>query len=301
MLHMAWQVLPRLSGNTTAASTSLVADGTISGGPFDGLPSADTTLTNSGVGTSTVDDYSLVATSPALPPAVRGSNQPVIDLKGVGVQTFPVPAGYCGPNDSFVYAIAISTWERETIGSYPGQFAAFLDLDQDGTSDYVVFNAPLSGPATTGDVRTLAWVQDLVTGDATADFFVDHGTNDSNFVLPFCGDQVGLDATAFGQPMTMDVGAFDAYYTGNLTDSVFGIQVAPLGERFFGILDGTGFGTGDIGPHATADLAIADFGATGTNPGESGVLLLLNASRGDTRGGSPRGRDALQIQVAGAP
>ena len=90
-LHMAWHILPRLSGKVTAASTSLVADGTISGGPFDGVASADTTLTNSGVGTATVDQYSLVGTSPALPPAVRGSNQPVIDLRSVGVQTFPVP------------------------------------------------------------------------------------------------------------------------------------------------------------------------------------------------------------------
>ena len=31
-LHMAWHILPRLSGKVTAASTSLVADGTISGG-----------------------------------------------------------------------------------------------------------------------------------------------------------------------------------------------------------------------------------------------------------------------------
>lgn len=300
-LHVAWQVLPRKSGNTTAASTSLVADGTISGGPFDGLPSADTSLTNHGIGTSTIDEYSLVGTSPRLPPAVRGSNQPVIDLKGVGVQTFPVDAGFCGANASFVYVIAVSTWERETIGSYPGLFEVFIDTDTDGTPDFVVFNAPLSGAGTTGDVRTLTWVQDLVTNDATAFFFADHGTNDSNMVLPLCGDQIGLDASAFGQPMTMDVGAFDAYYTGNLTDSIEGIEVAPLGERFFGIFDGSGLGSGDVAPHATADLTIADFGSAGTNPSETGVLLLLDASRGDIRGGSPKGHDALQIQVTGAP
>ncbi len=164
-----------------------------------------------------------------------------------------------------------------------------------------MFNAPLSGPGTVGDVRTLTWVQDLVSGDATAFFFADHGTNDSNMVLPFCGDQIGLDATAFGQPMTMDVGAFDAYYTGNLTDSVEGLTVIPLGERFFGIFDGAGYASGDIAPFATADLTIADFGSAGTNPGETGVLLVLDAGRGDTRGGSPKGRDALQIQVSGAP
>ena len=304
-LHVAWQVLPRLSGNVTTPSTSLVADGTVSGGDFDGLPAALTTLVNHGVGTATIDQYSLVGTSPALPPAVRGSNQPVIDIKGVGVQTFPVPANTaCDTVDSFVYVIAVSSWHRETIGSYPGQFAAFLDTTGDGDADFVVFNAPLSGPATIGDVRTLAWVQDLGTGDASAFFFADHGTNDSNMVLPFCGDQIGLDATAFFQPMTMTVAAFDAYYTGNLTDLIEDIPVAPLGERFFGVFGDPidqNYAFGDVAPGATADLTIVDFGASGTNPGESGVLLLLNAGRGDTRGGALKGKDALQIQVTGGP
>lgn len=303
-LHVAWQVLPRLAANVSAGSTSLVADGTISGGPFDGLPAAKTVLTNRGVGKATVAEYSLVGTSPRLPAAIRGSNQPVIDIKGVGVQTFPVPADFCGADPSFVYVIAISNWERETIGSYPGLFEVFLDTNTDGTADFVVFNAPLSGPFTTGDVRTLAWVQDLVTGDASAFFFADHATNDSNMTLPLCGDQIGLNATDFFKPMTMDVGAFDAYYSGNLTDSVEGITVLPLGERFFGLFGDTsnpGQGSGDVGRLGTIDLTIADFGTVDTNPGESGVLLILNADRGGARGGSPKGNDALQIRVAGAP
>lgn len=58
---------------------------------------------------------------------------------------------------------------------------------------------------------------------------------------------------------------------------------------------------GDVAPGATGDLTIVDFGAAGTNPGESGVLLLLNAGRGDTRGGALKGKEGLQIQVAGGP
>ena len=301
-LHMAWHILPRLSGKVTAASTSLVADGTISGGPFDGVASADTTLTNSGVGTATVDQYSLVGTSPALPPAVRGSNQPVIDLRSVGVQTFPVPGSTaCDAVDSFVYVIAVNDWERETVGSFPGQIAAFLDTKGNTDPDYLVFNAPLSGPATTGDVRTLTWVQNLDTGDATAYFFADHATNDSNMVLPFCADQIGLDADALGSTMTMHVAAFDAYYTGNLTDLIEDIGVGFGTERFLGIFGGTDLASTDIAPHTTADLTIADFGTVGTNPSETGVLLIDNATRGDTRGGSPKGWDALRIDVAGAP
>ncbi len=308
-LHVAWQVLPRRSGNVSPGATSLVVDETIPGGDFGGYPAASTTLTNTGVGTATIDQYSLVGTSPMLPPAVRGSNQPVIDIKAVGVQTFPVAASTpeaesCGPNDSFVYVIAVSAWRRETIGSYPGQFAAFLDTTGDGNADFVVFNAPTSGPGTADDVRTLTWVEDLVSGDATAMFYADHGTNDSNFVLPFCGDQIGLDATAFFQPMTMTVAAFDAYYTGALTDLIEDIPVAPLGERFFGVFGNLldqNYASGDVAPHATSALTIVDFGTAGTNPGEAGVLLLLNAGRVDTRGGALKGKDALQIRVSGGP
>ena len=301
-LHLAWHVLPRQSGKVTAASTSLVADGTISGGPLDGVPGAKTTLTNSGVGTATIDQYSLVGTSPVLPPAVRGSNQPVIDIRSVGVQTFPVPANTaCDAVASFVYVVAVNDWERETIGSYPGQIAVFLDTKGDSDPDYVVFNAPLSGPATSGDVRTLSWVEDLVTGDASAYFFADHATNDTNMVLPFCADQIGLDATALGSSIRMSVAAFDAYYTGALTDLIEDIAVGFGTERFLAQFGGTDLVSTDLAPHATTDLEVADFGTTGTNASETGVLLIDNASRGATRGGSPKGWDATRIDVTAGP
>ncbi len=104
--------------------------------------------------------------------------------------------------------------------------------------------------------------------------------------------------------MTMDVGAFDGFYTGNRTDSVEGITVLPLGERFFGLFGDPADpaqGSGDVARLGTTDLSIVDFGTVDTNPGESGVLLILNADRGGARGGSPKGNDALQVQVAGAP
>ena len=308
-LHVAWQVLPRQSANVTTPSAAVLSDGTVSGGVFDGLAAATTSLTNLGIGRATIDQYSLVGTSPRLTPAVRGSNQPVIDLRAIGVQTFFDPGGTpasCGPSDSFIYVIAINTWERETIGSYPAMFEVFLDTNGDGDPDYVVFNAPLSGPGTTGDVRTLSWVENIATGDDSAFFFADHGTNDANWVLPLCGDQIGLDATNFGQPIGMDVGAFDAYYTGTLTDAVLGIEVAPLGERFLGLFGdpadpGVPIGSTDLAAYSSVPTTILDFGTVGTNPSETGILLLLNAGRGSTRGGAPRGHESLQIGVSSGP
>ena len=137
-LHLAWHVLPRLSGNVSAPASADV-DTTIPDGSLEGLPAADVTLTNAGVGTGTVDAYSWVGQSPILPKARRGTNTPIIDLRAVGVQTFPVPADFCSDSgeESFVYVFAVNTWVRHgTIGAFPGEYDIFLDTDQDGEADY---------------------------------------------------------------------------------------------------------------------------------------------------------------------
>lgn len=300
-LHLAWQVLPRLSGNVTATSTQLVTGGPATGSDLFRQPTASTTLVNTGVGVAAVDAYSLVATSPSLPPSVRGGNAPVIDLKALGVQTFPVDAGYCGAAASFVYAFAISTYQRLTIGSYPAEFDVFIDTNGDGTPDYVVFNAPASGQGTSDDVRTQVWVGNLATQQADSVFYADHGTNDSNMILPICADEIGLNATNLHQPFDIAVGAFDDRYTGNLTDSIDGLTVVPLGERYVGLIGTAGVATGDIPARSSATLTVLDGGALGTNPTESGLLLILDASRADHRGGAPANDESLQILVAGAP
>jgi hypothetical protein len=138
----------------------------------------------------------------------------------------------------------------------------------------------------------------LATNEIDAFFFADHGTNDANTILLFCGEQIGRTAADFGVPMTLDVYAFDNYYSGTVTDSVTGIRVAPLGERYFGIIGPDGFGSGDVAPFSSAQLTVLDFGPTGTNPSERGLLLVQNASRTDYRGGAPAGRDAIRVLVA---
>jgi len=288
-VHLAWHVLPRLSSDVEARPATV----TIAGEAF-GFPAGTTTLHNRGVGAAAIDVYSLVATSPNLPPGRRGGNVAVIDLKSIGVQTYPVPPGFCSAQPSFVYAIAVNTWERSIMGAFPAEFDVFVDTSGDGEPDYVVFNAPLNGLA---DARAVTWSLNLATNELDAFFFADHGTNDANTILLFCGEQIGRTAADFGAPMTLDVLAFDNYYSGTVTDSVTGIVVAPLGERYFGIVGDDGFGSGDVAPFGSAPLTVLDFGPTGTNPGELGLLLVQNASRGDHRGGAPRGRDAIRVLV----
>ena len=298
-LHLAWHVLPRLSGNVSAPASADV-DTEIPDGALEGLPAADVTLTNAGVGAGTVDAYSLVGQSPVLPRARRGTNTPIIDLRAIGVQTFPVPAGFCSDSgeDSFVYVFAINTWVRHsTIGAFPAEFDIFLDIDQDGEADYVVFNGALNGVA---DARELVWSLDLNDDDAEpqAFFFADSGTNDSNKVMAICGEQIGLDANDFFEPMDMAVGAFDNYFTGNLTDSIEDVTVAPLGERYFADFGDDAFVSTDVPRFGSANMLVADFGTDGTNPDELGLLLVTNGSRADgTRGGSPATHEALKLLI----
>ncbi len=308
-LHLAWQVLPRKSAKISATPRPVPIDGTVSGGDFDGgvftgLPAGTLHLHNSGFGVGAVDTYSLVGTSPNLPTARRGTNTPIIDLKSVGVQTFPVPPDFCSDSGeaSFVYVIAVSTWERHsTIGAVPGEYDVFFDTNRDGDPDFVVFNAAANG---TADISELTFSLDLNDPDAEpqAFFYADNGTNDSNTLLTICGEQIGLDANNFGDLMDVSVGAFDNYFTGNLTDTIEGITVAPLGERYLGIFDGDGTVSGNVPANGSSTVKVVDFGAIGTNPSEIGLLLVNNAFRsgsgGDFHGGAPVGDDAIRVRVS---
>jgi subtilisin family serine protease len=291
-LHLPWQVLPRLSGNVKASAKTVEIGSEVD--PEFGVPTGEVNLKNFGVGVGRVDSYSLIATSPNLPEGGLGANSPIIDLRNVGVATYPVPAGFCSADASFVMAFAINTWERQTHSVAPASFFVDIDTDGDGTFDYEVFNFDLAFPGI-DDGRNVTWVANLATDDADAFFFTDHGTNSTNTVLTFCGEQIGMNASNFFQPMDIVVGAFDLYFTGNVTDTVEDLTISPLGERYLGFLDN--FGTGDIPSGATKTLTVLDFGPVDTNPSELGLLLLLDASRGAVRGGAPARNEALALPV----
>ena len=72
-LHLPWHVLPRKSGDVAVQKV----------GP-------DYSLTNNGVGTQTVEAYSLIASSEDLPEGGRGENSPTPDFRYLGYSTFPV-------------------------------------------------------------------------------------------------------------------------------------------------------------------------------------------------------------------
>lgn len=277
-LNLAWHVLPRKDARVVPDTTEIVPGS---------LPQV-IGLNNTGVGTAQNDAYALLAVSENLPEGGLGGQSPTPDIRAVGINTIPVPAGFCSANPSFLWLFAVNTWERQEH-LLPVSHQVLLDTNRDGVDDYVILNRDFSGLTTITDGRQLTWALNLATGSASAFFFAEHSTNTGNTVLYICGEQIGMNASAFlARQVDMDVIAQDFYY-GGPGDAVTGLTVTPLGERFYGEPNDI---TGNT--YNPAGLAIYDFGAFPGNSPELGLMLITNGDRGaGLRGGATQGSEAL--------
>jgi subtilisin family serine protease len=274
-IHLAWHVLPRKASNVVGRSILT----------FDaGVDVVD--LTNNGVGTAQNDAYALLALSPDLPEGEPGAQSPTPDLRAVGINTFPVDAGFCSGQESFLWAFAFNTWERQEH-LVPVVHNVYLDTDQDGSVDYNIYNFDLSHSGSVSDGRQVTWAYDYATGSASAWFFAEHSMNTGNTVLYICGEQVGLTGTDM-LSTNVDVWfeAQDWYYEGP-GDIIDGFTVTPLGEQYFGIPN-------DIPGKSYDAMTVVDFGPFPGNTPELGVMLVTNGDRGDgARGGATQDTEAL--------
>ena len=277
-IHLAWHVLPRKAASLVPDTAELIP------GSFPQVIG----LNNTGVGIAQNDAYALLAISDNLPEGGLGQQSPTPDIRAVGINTFPVPAGFCSANPSFLWTFAINTWERQEH-LLPVSHQVWLDTNQDGIDDYVVLNRDASGLGTISDGRQLAWVLNLATGSASAFFFAEHAMNTGNTVLTICGEQIGMNAAnLLATQVNMDVIAQDFYFGGPL-DMVAGLTVTPLGERFYAVAnDVPGF------TYDAAGLSVYDFGEFPGNSSELGLLLFTNGDRGaGARGGATQASEAL--------
>jgi hypothetical protein len=281
-IHLPWHVLPRKAARLIPLQFGLRFQ--------DGVD--EVMMLNTGVGTAQVDSYSLLALSENQPTGGSGEQSPTPDIRAIGINTYPVPAGYCSDQDSFLWVFAINTWERQEH-LMPVHHYVYLDTDQDGVDDYLVFNSDISGFGTLSDGRHLTFAYDLSTGDAVGYFYTEHSTNTGNTVLIVCGEQVGLTGTdMLATNVNMAVETQDWYY-GGPGDWVEGLTVTPLGEQYYGIPN-------DI-PGRTFDkegLAVIDFGPWPGNTQELGVMLVTNGDRGSgARGGATKWTEMLVLKV----
>ncbi|HRF49299.1 MAG TPA: S8 family serine peptidase [Anaerolineales bacterium] len=282
-IHMAWHVLPRLSDNVVANRTTVNFNSTV-----EGLPAGTLQLRNRGAGTAFVDTYELIGTSENLSQSDKGQ-APVIDLKAVGVATFPGELAGC--DGSFVMQVAISSYYRQSHATGQGLFNVDLDIDRDGVYDFEIYNYDRS-TTTVRDGRNVAWAYNLRTGLQSAFFFTGHSMEASNYVLTVCSEQITDEANgivpAIGAPMNVRVWAQEVQLANAMTDMIDGMVIVPLGERYGAMVN-------DIAPGATETLTVIDFGATANT--SKGVLLFLDGARGAARSGATSGNEALLISA----
>lgn len=281
-IHLAWHVLPRKDARVAPATTAIVP------GSFPQTIG----LNNTGVGIAQNDAYALLAVSPNIAEGGLGAQSPTPDIRAVGINTFPVGAGFCSASPSFLWAFAVNTWEAQQH-LLPVLHRVVLDTNQDGIDDYEVFNFDASGLNTLADGRQLTFAVNLNTGVASAFFFTEHSMNTGNTVLYVCAEQVGLTgADMLATNVNMSVEALDFYY-GGPGDFVGGLTVTPLGERFFGLPNDVAGNTNN-----PAGLAVYDFGLFPGNTPELGLMLVTNGDRGaGARGGATKATEALLFTV----
>lgn len=275
-IHMPWHVLPRRAGHVMTYDTK-----------FD----LRYRMRNFGQGDVGVETYSLIAKSDDLPEGGFGEQSPTPDIRYAGYATFFAPAGFCGPNDSFLLQFAVNSWERQTH-PVPVSYWFNLDIDQDPTtgggpygSEYTILNRDFTLDNVT-DGRQLAWVVDWSTGAAGAFFYADHDTNSGNMTLLACGDQLGMDINNIFQPMDVTIEATDFYF-GGPGDAIGGITISPFGEQYLGVFDIGGVGYTSLARLDQDYLNIIDYGPF-TNNTETGLLVMY-------RGGHP-GSEAMIIE-----
>ncbi len=263
-IHMAWHILPRGAGRVETGFNAQSMIGWVR---------------NTGMSSVYIDTYSLLGSSPQIPgdPAL-GANEAPADLRWVGVQTYPVPAGYCSDDPSFLLLLAANTWDRYSHAS--NIWIEFdLDTDGDGEFDYAVFNFDAAGEPSgfnvaPSDGRSLAWVFNVETGDAVAYFYTQHETNSGNFVLWLCAEQIGMTAEdMLRTSMNVEAVAFDYYFSGAF-DVISDMNIMPLGERYYTVFQNGDAGYTELPPRSPRrGFAIIDFGNQ-LNETETGVLWL---------------------------
>jgi subtilisin family serine protease len=190
VINVPWHFLPRQAADVMVGEPEQT-------GAYD----FDVALMNDSMVDGSVEVYPLVDMSPeiVLPPGAV--DVAPADLKYVGVDGFRWSA------TENLLLFPISTWNSR---SHPINIEVdvYIDVDQDGIDDYVVYNSTLNG---TADPRAVSVLVDLAAGTAVAQFFLDSTINSDNMVIPVVvpdGD-MAFDFQVF---------ASDNYFTGDLWD-----------------------------------------------------------------------------------
>ncbi|MFL6463817.1 MAG: hypothetical protein ACJ73N_05345, partial [Bryobacteraceae bacterium] len=206
---------PHKAANVQPGFSSVSLNGDVAKLPLTNLPASVGGL---------VDVFSLTGTgtqfpASSLPPP--GSNYTVTNLKAVGVRLI------CANNSCSNYAaqFAITTFGQRSHPDVPAEFDVYLDVNNDGMPDLVIFNGDI-GFATSGTFsgQNGIFVVDIAANTAAGPYaYTAADLNSANviFTVPLSAltTSAGLKLTE-STPFTFSVYAYDNYFTGSLTDGI---------------------------------------------------------------------------------
>jgi hypothetical protein len=269
-IRLPWHILPHKAAAVTPSTTNLVLGG----------GTGNLTLSNLGAVPGVVSVFSLTGTSPQFPSAILprpGDNFAIVDLKSVGVGLIP---DALGPGVDVVQ-FAVNTFGARAHPNYPAEFDIYIDSDNNGTDDFVIFNAENGGVGATGQNVTV--VINLATNTQVIRFFTDADLNSSNAILNVQRPDIGI---ADGAQFRFSVYTFDNYYTGALTDSITGMLYTLDTPRF------TSSPTAVSVPVGGASVLTVNSvpGGAAASPSQSGLLLMYRDGR------TGREADAITVQ-----
>ncbi len=267
-VHLAWQVLPHRAAANVPASSSV----TLSGG------AGTLALSNGGAVDGRVDVFSLLGTSGKIPNKFLpnpGDNFAVVDLRAVGARLVGIGGG------NFGVQFAVNTFGQRAHPNYPAEFDVYIDSNNDGVFDFVVFNVENGTFASTG--QNVTAVANLTTHTSTAFFFTDADLDSANAILTAPLSALGLTPST---QFNFSVFAFDNYFTGALTDAIQGMTYTLGTPRFFG----SGIPAAGVPAGGSSTLAISAVpGGDAASPSQTGLLLMYRDSKTE--------REASQIIV----
>ena len=257
-MTVPWHVLPRKSSAFAAIPTTVKAGQTVR-------------LSNFGAAKGGFDVFSLTGVSSKVPNALlpaAGSNTAFVDLRATGVRLLKAR----DPAEDQVQ-FAVNTFGRRMHPNYPAEFDVKIDINRDGVDDFNVFNGEFGGYGASG--QNIVHVIDYATGASTTYNYTDADMNSANAILTVPRSAIGLSRDA---AFNFTVQAFDAYFTGFLTDE-FGVMTYTLGKPRYVATDLPE--DGKLAPFSAIRVGTAaPAGGTAASPSQTGLLFMYRQDAG---------------------
>jgi hypothetical protein len=276
-VHIPWHILPHKAANGMVSSTSAA---------LNGHPITINLLNTGGATRAFVDTFSLTGTGVQFPASslpAPGSDQAVVNLRAVGARLI------CANNQCSAFAaqFAINTFGQRSHPDVPAEFDIYLDIDNDGTPDLILFNTDI-GMALTGTANSGQnglFIFDVAAGTASGPYAYSIAELDSAnivYTIPLANLVThGGKSLTLSTSFTFSVLAFDNYFTGNLTDQIVNMRYELDDPKFF--TDTTEY---LAAPNGSAPVTIFPNNATspffnpggykGHSPSQTGILVFYS-------------------------